>query len=523
VTSPDAATPPGLSAASSATGAEPTLARRIAFRSGGQLLSLPLNLVLQAIVPRALGAAAYGDYSYLSAFFTSVIGFVDTGTSQAYYNKLSQRPHEAGLTTFYTRFVLAAAAALALFTFAGYALGAGPRIWPHATTVVVVLAATMALGNWVIAVAGKAVDAHALTTGAEIAALVARILLVTLAGTLFLLHSLSLTTFLTLQNALNALLVGLLLLLLSRHGHGVGLTARLPQGASKRYAREFWRYSHPLLTYSLLALVATLADRYLLQRASGSVQQGFLGLGLQVGSVVFIFGGAIAGLLAREFARAYHGGDLDRLRRDYQRFLPATYSVTTYFGVFLAVEASVLVELFGGSQFRPAGAATAILCLYPMHQVFGQIGGSLMYATDRTGESRDIGIVGLGGSLLLTALLFMPQWRGGAPVSAAAVAGKMVLQQIIVVNAVLWANARFLRIRFRGVLARQLISPIVCGACALPAHALTRHLDAPLAARFVAAGVVYTTFIVLLLAAWPELLGIPRDVLRGWVYRARTR
>ena len=501
-----------------------TLGRRIAVKSLSGGLALPLNVLLQAMVPRALGAAAYGDYVYLSAFFTSVLNLGDSGTSQAFYNKLSQRPDEAGLSGFYARFALALLILLAAVVGLAFAAGGAPFLWPHLPVALVLLGALMAFGNWLISVASRAVDANALTVYGEAMAIGVRVALVLAVVVLFGARLLTLWSFFSVQNAFNLVLVAGLLAILGKAGRARAFIRPLAPIDRHRYTREFWDYCHPILVVSIAAAVADVADRWLLQRLGGSTQQGFLGLGLQIGSVVFIFGGATATLLAREFARAHHDGDHEQLKSNFVRYLPRAYTVTAYFGVFLAVESPAIVRLFGGDQFVNAAPATALLCLYPLHQVYGQLGNSLMYATERTQTVRSIGLAGLALGLLMTAFVLAPRHFGGLGLGAIGLAGKMVLHQIVIVNVILWSNARYLGVKFGPLLWRQLVTPVSFGICAFASGALAaRAFPATIVASFLAAGVMYTMLASALALIWPSALGLEREDVAIIVRAIRTR
>ena len=68
----------------------PSLARRYAFKLLANVASVPVYLVMEAILPRALGPRMYGNYSFATTLFQQLSGFLDMGTSTCFYNALSQ-------------------------------------------------------------------------------------------------------------------------------------------------------------------------------------------------------------------------------------------------------------------------------------------------------------------------------------------------------------------------------------------------------------------------------------------------
>ena len=115
--------------------ATPTLARRYAYKLLANVASVPVYLVMEAILPRALGPQMYGNYSFATNLFQPLSGFLDMGTSTCFYHALSRRQGEGGLIAFYVRVGLLvlcislAAAALMLIRPAGELLMPGVPAW----------------------------------------------------------------------------------------------------------------------------------------------------------------------------------------------------------------------------------------------------------------------------------------------------------------------------------------------------------------------------------------------------------
>ena len=84
----------------------PSLARRYICKLLANVASVPVYLAMEAILPRALGPAMYGNYSFATNFFQQLFMFLDMGTSTCFYNALSRRQSETGLISFYMRLSL---------------------------------------------------------------------------------------------------------------------------------------------------------------------------------------------------------------------------------------------------------------------------------------------------------------------------------------------------------------------------------------------------------------------------------
>jgi O-antigen/teichoic acid export membrane protein len=116
----------------SATKARPdSLRRRYGYKLLANLVGLPVALIVQAIIPRGLGPAHYGDFNFLTNFFSQLVSFFEMGTSMGFYTKLSQRPTERALVRFYFYFAgLVALAVLVLVAFTQLT-STYERIWPN--------------------------------------------------------------------------------------------------------------------------------------------------------------------------------------------------------------------------------------------------------------------------------------------------------------------------------------------------------------------------------------------------------
>ena len=93
-------TPP---ASSPSPPAPPSLARRYMGKLAANIATVPMYLIMEAVLPRALGPQAYGNFNFATSVFTQFTGFLDMGTSTCFYNALSRRQQEFRLVAFYGR------------------------------------------------------------------------------------------------------------------------------------------------------------------------------------------------------------------------------------------------------------------------------------------------------------------------------------------------------------------------------------------------------------------------------------
>lgn len=176
-------------------GKEDSLKKRYIYKLSANLVGLLIGLVTQAIIPRGLGPKAYGDFSFLTNFFTQIVGFLDMGTSIAFYTKISQRPKEFGLVSFYLYFAMFVSVVVLLFVTFSVTTSLHVKLWPDQGVFYVLLAALWGIMIWLIQIINKMGDAYGLTVATEMARISQKVLGLVLIVPLFLFDLLNLRNF----------------------------------------------------------------------------------------------------------------------------------------------------------------------------------------------------------------------------------------------------------------------------------------------------------------------------------------
>ena len=139
-------------------------------------------------------------------------------------------------------------------------------------------------------------------------------------------------------------------------------------------------------------------------------------------------------LITREFAISFGEKDLREMARLFRRYIPMLYAIAAYFACFIAVEASKVTFIMGGEKFQHAALAVMIMAFYPIHQTYGQLSGSVFYATGQTALYRNIGVAFMLIGLPVTYFLIAPPEKFGLNAGATGLAIKMVAIAFFSVN-----------------------------------------------------------------------------------------
>lgn len=219
-------------------------------------------------------------------------------------------------------------------------------------------------------------------------------------------------------------------------------------------------------------------------------------------------------LITREFAIAFGDNDLRQMAHLFRRYIPMLYAIAAFFACFIAIQADKITLILGGDQFQEATLAVMIMAFYPIHQTYGQLSGSVFYATGQTGLYRNIGITGMLMGLPITFFLIAPTNMMGLDAGATGLAIKTVLLQFIFVNVQLYYNSKLLNLLFWRYLGHQ----IVCVGCLLLMASVGTivveqilGLGSKSMIGFILAGALYTALTMILVNFLPVIFGIKRQ------------
>ena len=484
-----------------------TLHRRYFSKLLTNAISLPIGLATHAIIPRWLGPTDYGSYSYLTAVFNQGVNFVDSSISNAFYTKLSQRQNERGLISFYSLLLACASCCCVLAVALLHGFGVSDIVWPGQSPMFVFCAAGVAVVSVFSQMMSQVVDAWGLTVRGELGKTTVKLLgVLVLLGMVFAMPPNLLAMF-GYTCAVVAATVATLWFVLRHRLSLVTLKGGLDREAVSNYFREFAVYCNPLFVYAAVALGVGVADRWLLQLFEGTTGSAYYGLSSQVASVAFVFTSALVPLLTRELSVAFVRNAITEMQSLFGKAARGLFFVGAYFAVFIAWNAHTVTLAFGGARFVEAASVVALMALYPMHQTYGQITGSVLMATGETRLFRNIGVTLLLVGLPLSYVFIAPSSMFGLGMGARGLAIKTICLQFVGVNVQLWFATRILKMSYRTMLGHQVavmllffvLAWVSASTCSLMVHDAIPF--------FLLSGAVYTALTLGALSVTPFWIG----------------
>lgn len=498
---------------------EPLKKRYIA-KLSANLIGVAIGVVTQAIIPRGLGPKAYGDFNFLSNFFTQLMPFFSLSTSTCFYTRLSQRQKDTGLISFYFQFTGFSFIALFIFVVVSHTTGLSDILWVNQSIKYVYMSAGWALLIWVTTLLTQVADAYGLTISSEVAKIVQKLIGMGVVLSLFFFNQLNLTNFFYYHYGILLLLITLFVWIIRQNRIHFFHNWRLKKGQVKLYVKEFYEYSNPLFFYGLISMIIGILDRWLLQNFAGSVEQGFFGLSYQVGTICFVFTSALTSLIIREFSISYSNNNLKEMTRLFRRYIPALYSISAFFGCFACVQAPIIAYIFGGDKFAGAAFPVAIMALYPIHQTYGQLSGAVFYASGRTKQLRNISIALFPLGFLASYLLLAPKGMFGFSAGATGLAVKFVILQFIGVNIQLFYNLKMLNLQFVKYFGHQVFGLFFFLTIALIAKYsinVIEILQNKILYNFIISGILYSFIVGVFTYFQPVIFGLRQDDVRNLI------
>lgn len=502
-----------------------SLKKRYLAKLFANLIGLGISLVTQAIIPRGLGSRAYGDFSFLSNFFSKLMPFFSMSTSIGFYTKISQRQDEFALVSFYFQFTGLAFIVLIFFVQASWFTGAADIFWVDQKMGYVYMAAIFAMLTWLAQILTSIADACGLTVSTELAKIAQKFLGLALILALFFSKNFSLTNFFLYHYSILLFLVTLFIWIITKNKQSFFKKWKLTHEQIYGYVKELYQYSHPLFVYSLVGMVIGILDRWVLQKFGGSVQQGFFGLSYQVGAICFLFTSAMTSLITREFSIVHAMNNRTEMAALFRRYIPLLYSIAAFFGCFASVQAAKITYIFGGQQFAGAAVPMMIMAFYPIHQTYGQLSGSVFYATGQTKLYRNIGLLFMFAGLPVLYFMLAPSEKMGLNAGAAGLALKFVLLQFVGVNVQLYFNAKYLNFKFSRYFFHQIICVVFLVGLALICKFFFDAfvgIQGNIFLSFFLSGLLYSVLVLTMMWIFPMVFGLKRNDLGNFIETGKS-
>ena len=498
-----------------------SIGRRFAFSVGTNLFRGAVSFVTGMLLARWLGPAEYGNMAFLLGTFLGLRQLLDLGSSSAFFTFLSQRPRSK-------RFVRGFFAWLAVqFVIPLCVIGLlFPPHWINAIwhgehrgmVLLAFAAAFMQNSVWpVVQQAGESQRHTVRVQGVGLVVAAAHLLAVVLLWWLGFLGLYAIFAAITLEYLLAAVVAH------RQFPYAPAGDELLVAGAPDSVFRRYLRFCLPLIPYSAVGFAYEFADRWLLQNYGGGVEQAYYAVGAQFAGISLIATTSILRIFWKEIAEAHYRGDHARTGRLYQKVSRLLFLIGAVIAGFLLPWSELLLRKFLGPAYVGGAMTLGIMFLYPVHQSMGQIGGTMLLASERTSVQVVIGIIFMTVSVGVTYLVLAPRNAAvpGLGLASEGLAVKMFVMQLIQVNVIAFIIARIWKWPFDWVY--QPVSLLGCVLLGWVAHngaASVCGADLALPLKMGLAGMMYLMLVGGFVYLLPSVTGLTRGEIGNNLGRA---
>jgi len=483
-----------------------------------------INMAMVFIVPKALGPAHYGDFSFLRDSLQEITGILDLNIGSAHFNYSSKYKETKNATTLYFYFCLTLGIILLSGLTAVNWAGFSGYFWPGQEVGYIYEGAILAYLMYLSVNLTGLSDSKEATVGLEIRRIIVTTIGFILLLALFFNGALTLFSFFGQQ-----IFVYLLFVIVSgiylRGNNIFGFRfTRVSLSDSKEVIRYFIAFCHPLLILSIFGFIFVYFDRWFLQIVSGSVTQGYYSLAMRLSSVCILFTGAMVPIFRQMVAKA-HGENNKSYIQSLFKKSRAFYFVSAFISIFFLFHSREIIYLIGGDQYFGAKVPLMIMLCYPIHQTYGQLCGSMLMSLERTDLVRNIGLFSLALGFIFSYFLIAPNsfFIPGLGLGAIGLSLKMITTQIIIVNVTLFCLCKIIRERFVNYFSFQFIALIPLLIIGYVTNGLYGSFidESPMVidavSQLLISGFSYLILVTALCWIFPGLLGLKRDQLKGYI------
>lgn len=481
---------------------------------GAQIFRMLLSVVTASIVPRTLGPAVYGNYSFLLSTAAALRGVLDNSTQQAFFTFSAQESASGSLTRLYAKVL--AVQMLVVFCIIGVVAAAGRTdwLWRGLDLDQIVWVTLVDWFTFLALSLQQLGDSKGLTVrlqllGSAVAALtLAALLAFWVSGTL------NFYTF-AWTNLAGAAATCVLLGYWLFVKHTAIFWSRGP--SVRGYVARWWSFARPLLLLQYYFPLATYLGVFLIQKWYGSQEQGYYALAVQWAAFAMIFTNAAVWIFWREIAHYSALGDAAQTSRTYEQFCGLFFLLVLILACWLAASSGLLVRIVAGERFLDARGVVAIMAFYPVAQTLGQLTMACLRATERTSSYARWSVLLSIPDLLLSYFLLAPASASvpGLHLGAVGMAVKTVAYGLLSAHVYDWVNCRHLRIGFAATVGRRLVALAAVGSLAIGAlgwlGSWLVYEGLPSVATLLATSCVYGAALAALIWVWPGLAGMTRD------------
>lgn len=427
-----------------------SLLKRFKIKLVSNLVTLLLNILTLGLVPRYLGAESYGTFNYLTNIFTRVSIFTQFGFLTTYFTKLSREKITNLLTAFYVIFMMLQSVLIFSFLFISYLLFPNKLLFESIDFSISFLVLFFICVQFCTSFFHKTSDALNLTQKYEKLYILHTIIHYTILFIICLNNILQLKNYIIFNILSSSFLLLISVLFFYKNNYKIFKNIGLGVRYFKRIFIIFSSFSYPIFINSILVLVFTILDRWMIQYYYGSSEQGFFSLAFNIAMVLTLVSSSVSQIFAKDTALSQaNGTSITILRSYFIKYSPFFLFITSFISIFIGFNSSEIITLIASEKFLKASTFLNILIFYSIQQSIASICIAIILANGNNKIIQKVGFLNGFLSIIMAFFLFSPFFYnlGGLGLSI-----KLVIAQFICVHCYIYYISNLLKFKFTSFL-----------------------------------------------------------------------
>ena len=488
-----------------------SIRNRFLFTVGTNFFRSLISFTTGVLLARLLGPVSYGNMAFMLGSFMGILSLLNMGSSSAFFTFMSQKTRSRRFV--WSFFLWVAIQLIATLIVIGLLFPVHwiENIWLGQELSLVLLAfVAIFMQGTVWSVIQQAGESQKRTYWVQSVALGVTLIHLLAIVLLWLFGWLGLYAIffaILIEYFVAAIIVH------SKYTYNPGEQAETISEPEERNLKKYLNYCLPLVPYSWVTFAYIFIDRWLLQYYSGSVEQAYYAIAAQFSAIALIFTASIMRIFWKEVSEAQARGDNEHVSRLYKKVSRLLFFISAAITGFLIPLSEVILKNILGENYEGGALTLAIMFIYPVYQSMGQVGGTMLYASEKVSIQSIIGIFFMIASMIVTYWVLAPSsaFMPGLGLASQGLALKMVVMQFIQVNITAYIIARIWHWKFDWTY--QPVSLLCCIGLGYFVNLLVTNFIGDTFSWFfivLVSGVFYIFLIMLLIYMMPWLIDMTR-------------
>ena len=343
-------------------------------------LNFLMAIVIGIIVPKVLGAQAYGEFNYIIATYSFLFQLFLFASSTGYIYFLSNGKHKVeDVNTFYFLFLSVVTLLVVLISFITINTSIGLQyLWidlkdKSLLYIGLIYGVLVVIQQRLIEYS----DSTSQTIISEKLKIGTRFLIVLTILSFVFMDILSIYWFFILSILNFIIFIGLFLKFV------IFKFKKIDKEKLLDIFNDFYIYLRPLVVFTLIAAVYSYLGKYVLQSSGGSIEQGYYNFALKLAMIPVTFISSIMAIYMSEMTKKFQANDLEGVKEIFVNNLFKIYSIHAFIAFFMLVNAKEIILLTVGEQFLGAIGALQALSIFSLLHTFGMLSGNLFFSSGR--------------------------------------------------------------------------------------------------------------------------------------------